>query len=471
MKKNKLSDKVLTNSLTELVTQLGYSSGFGVQLSQTATLIKNNRTYFISNDWSTLTYSYTTHGIIQTFIDMPIEDAFRGGIKLKSDELSAEELLELELYIKNNDIDEAFKEVFKWVRLYGGGALIINTVGNADKPLNINQINKDTPLTFYAADPWELNKTNNLPYSENKPYLKASTEQVQFYPWGMKLDGSRLILMKGKRAPSLARGQLRGWGMSELERVIRSLNSYLKNQDLIFELIDEAVVDIFKVDGFNQSLSSAAGVKQIQTRIELANKKKNFLNAIVMDSGDGYEQKKINFAGLAEIHHQNMIGIASDLRQPMTKLFGISASGFNSGEDDIENYNATIESEIRGKADHMIIRASQLISKKLFDIVPSDLEVVYQPLRILSTEQEENVNQSKITNLMALYDRRIINAKQSVEEINKQSVFDLKLDVPTEDFPLMEESQLSFDQITGGEKKDSVKAEKPKSPNPKASIN
>ena len=149
-------NEVLANSLQQLTGALGFSKEFGVQLSQTATLTKNNRNYFLSNDRTTLTYAYTTHGIIQTLIDQPIEDAFRGGIVIKSDELDAENIQDLQNYIKENDILEEVKDLAKWTSLYGGGGMVINTVGKSDKPINIESINENTPLEFQAADLWEL---------------------------------------------------------------------------------------------------------------------------------------------------------------------------------------------------------------------------------------------------------------------------------------------------------------------------
>jgi len=159
-------NEVLANSLTQLTSALGFSRDFGEQLSQTATLTKNNRNYFISNDRTTLTYAYTTHGIIQTLIDQPIEDALRGGIIIKSGELDADNIQDLQNYIKENDILEEIKDLGKWSRLYGGGGMVVNTIGKSDKPLNIDAINENTPLSFEAADLWELHKTNTPAHGE-----------------------------------------------------------------------------------------------------------------------------------------------------------------------------------------------------------------------------------------------------------------------------------------------------------------
>lgn len=145
------------------------------------------------------------------------------------------------------------------------------------------------------------------------------------------------------------RNRFRGWGMSELEKLMRSLNQYLKNQDLIFELLDEAKIDVYKIKGFNAALLNSAGTQNVAKRIQSANMIKNYQSALTMDLEDEYEQKQITFTGLAEMLVQIRQGIAADLKMPVTKLFGISAAGFNSGEDDIENYNAMIEGEIRSR--------------------------------------------------------------------------------------------------------------------------
>lgn len=418
----------IANSLSELTTALGFDSGLGVQLSQTATLMKNNRNYFLSNDRVTLSYAYTTHGIIQTLIDQPIEDAFKGGLILKSSELDSDDIQELQNYIKENDLIETYKELGKWVRLYGGGGLVINTIGDANSPLNINQINEKTPLSFYAADLWELHKTSQQQYSEKKPYVKTAFNEEQFFFYGNELHPSRLLKLNGKRAPSFVRPQLRGWGMSEVEKLIRSLNSYLKDQDLVFELLDEAKIDVYGIEGFNEAMATKGGTEKIRNRVQLANQIKNYQNAIVKDKNDDYDQKQMNFGGLSEMLQQIRIGIANDLKMPLTKIFGQSATGFNSGEDDIENYNSMIRSDIRGKMDNLIIQSLKIVCKKLFGFVPDDLQVEYYPLRELNAEQEQNVATSKINNLMALFDRQLISSEKLQEEINLQNLLNVELE-------------------------------------------
>jgi len=430
-------NEVLANSLTTLTTALGIPQELGTQLSQTATLVKNNRSYFITNDRTTLTYAYTTHGIIQTLIDQPIEDAFRGGIDIISSELDSEEIQNIQNYIKENDVLEEVKDLAKWTRLYGGGGMIINTVGKAGKKINIEAINEHTNLSFEAADRWELQQINTPAHGEEKAYVESGFNEERFFYYGTELDQTRVLKTRGKRAPSLARPQLRGWGMSEVERLVRSLNQYLKNNDLIFELLDEAKIDVYGIKGFNTSLATKDGTKKLTQRVQMANTVKNYQQAIVKDKDDDYDQKQMNFAGLSEMLQQIRIGIASDLKMPLTKLFGMSTAGFSSGEDEIENYNSMIESEIRGKYDNLIIQIIKLISQKLFGLVPDDLQIKYKPLRILSAVEEEQVKTSNENRILAMYDRALMTSDQVIEEVNQTNLFATDLENESRsDFPM-----------------------------------
>lgn len=419
----KVNQKILTNGLTDLVTGLGLSRDFGTQLSQTATLMLNNRYYLLSNDRNTLTYMYLTHGIVQTMIDQPVEDAFRGGITIKSDELDEDELQDLQDYLNENKIIKEIKDLAKWSRLFGGGGMVIGIDGQEGNTLlDIDSINKDTVFQFYAADLWELFMTNTNTYSEEKPYLPEYENEIPYVYYTVPLHKTRVIKTNGKKAPSFLRPQLRGWGMSELERIVRDFNSYLKNQDLVFELLDEAKIDVYKIDSFNSSLLSPQGTSAITNRIGLSNQLKNFQQALVMDTKDDYQQKQLTFGGLPEMLAEIRRGIANATKIPEDKLFGQSAGGFGSGEDSLENYNSMIESEIRGEYDDVILVMLRLICKKLFDFVPDDLQISYKPLRILNTEQEENVKDKQFNRLLALYQSGIMTAEQIVNQVNLAAI-------------------------------------------------
>lgn len=403
-----LHDQQLQNSLGTLV-QGAISQ---TNLTSFAPALQNNIYAPVTINWTLLMYMYKTHGIIQTAIDMPVLDALRGGLELHSDELSQDDLKDLEDHMENLGVLDIIGEAMTWTRLFGGGGLVINTEQDPATPLNLDEL-KGKKVELYAANRWELGAPMRF------------SPHYNFY--GNTVDASRVLTMAGKAAPYVLRRQLAGWGMSEVERMLEPFNVFLRAINVIYELLDEAKVDVYRLKDFNAQLASAIGTQKIQNRIQLANQLKNFSSALVMDMTDEYDQKQITFAGLAEMLKESRIGIASALRMPMTKLFGLSASGFNSGEDDIENYNAMVESEVRQPMRKVIRKVLRIMSIVLWG-EEFDIGFSYRPLRIMSAKDEEVIKDSKHKRIMELYDRSLIDSKEAGEMEQKDKLVSIDIE-------------------------------------------
>ena len=421
--------KQVENSFGGLIGMLGgqgVGNGFSQQLSQTETLYYNLRWYLISNNRQLLSQLYTEHGIVQTLVDQPVDDGFGCGYEIKTSQLDGEEIEELEYFAEQYQVIAELMQACKWARLYGGGALIIITGHDPKTPLKAENLKEGEPFAFKAIDLWELYNSIQNVTADTDLQLNSTPEFFDYY--GIKVHHSRVLLIKGKQAPSFIRPRLRGWGMSEVERMIRSINSYMKNQDVVFALLDEAKVDVYKMKGFNTALTNANGTAAIAKRVQGANQIKNFQNALTMDKDDDYEQKQISFSGLGDMLLQIRQGVASDVKIPMTKLFGISAAGFSSGEDDIENYNSMIESEVRNKVKFIVVQALQICCQIKFGFIPDDMKIDWNPLRVLGAEEEEKVKDSQFNRTMSAYQSGLIPAEEAKNAINKASLLPIEID-------------------------------------------
>lgn len=420
----------VNNGLTEAV--LGFDLGFnplggtGVQLSQVTTIFQNLRWYLVSNMRQPLNQAYVEIGVIQTIVDVPVDDGMRGGVEIKSKELSPEEVEELQFTLEQEDDLGKMAQALKWNRLFGGAGIIVCTGQDWESEFDPESLAQDDPLEFLAVDMWELfwDKQNTESYDQS-----FQNDQFTHYTYyGKKIHKSRVMVLKGITAPSMIRPRLRGWGLSVVEVLVRSINQYLKANDLTFEVLDEFKIDIFKIKNLANTLLAPDGTTLIRNRVQLANQQKNYQNAITMDAEDDYLQKELSFTGLAETMVGIRMQIASDLRMPLTKVFGISASGFSSGEDDIENYNAMVEGQIRQKSKHHIIKMVKMRCQQLFGYIPDDIQVEFKPLRILSAEQEENVKNSKFNRLLAALNAGAIGGKEFKDACNRDKLFSVTLD-------------------------------------------
>lgn len=392
------------------------------------TIFHNLRWLLVSNLRQILNQAYVEIGLVQTIVDVPCDDAFRGGIIIKSQEIDEDQIEELQISLdRDNDLGIVC-QAQKWNRLFGGAGVIILTDQDPEEPLDINLIGSDTPLEFRSVDMWELfwDKQNTEGYDPS-----IQTQNFEFYSYyGEKLHKSRVMKLKGFEAPSFIRPRLRGWGFSVIEVLVRSINQYLKATDLGFEVLDEFKIDVFKIKNLVNTLLSPNGAAKIQQRVQQANYQKNFQKALVMDSEDDWDHKQLNFAGLAETMAGIRMQVAADMRMPITKLFGTSASAGlgNTDQNDMENYNSMVESQVRNKAKYDVLRVCEIKCQKLFGMIPDDLSIEFKPLRVLSALDEETVKTQKFNRIAAAQSTGMITTYEYREACNKGNIFDITLD-------------------------------------------
>lgn len=404
----------------------GVVGGNSEQISNTGTLFKNLRWYLVSNFRQLLSELYVEIGLVQTIVDVPVDDAFRGGIEFKSKQLSEEQLQELTDSMDRDGDLKAVIQACKWNRLFGGAGIVILTDQDPSTPLNLDAISEEAALEFRAVDMWELYFTAQNTEGYNPTIQEEEFEHYNYY--GEKLHKSRVMRLKGLEGPSFIRPRLRGWGFSVVETLVRSMNQYLKATDLAYEVLDEFKLDVYKIKNLVNTLLSPNGKQKVTERVQLANWQKNYQNAVVMDSEDEFDHKQLSFAGLAEAMQGIRIQVAADMRMPLTKLFGLSATGFASGEDDIEVYNAMVEAQVRGKSKYDVLKVGEIKCKKLFGVIPDDLTAEFQPLRVMSAEQEQKVKDSKFNRLIAAKSAGEITTKEFRDAVNRGKLMDISLD-------------------------------------------
>lgn len=429
-------DKVIRNNLSPMfgsnpfIVPGGVGDPFTPKIDTIDTLAKNLRNYLFSNFRQVLAQAYVEIGLFGIIVDVPVDDALRGGVEVHSEELEEAEINDLLAFMEEVGDFEVAGEGMKWARLFGGGAIIpIVEDQDPEEPLDLESIDENTEIELRAVDLWELySGMLNTSGQADDPDPMKIVENSEFYMYySQKIHKSRVLKIKGRRAPSWIRPRLRGWGLSVVENVVRSMNQYLKNANVTFELIDEAKLDIFMLEGLAATLQTDEGFALAQRRVQMANARKNYLTATVLDGKDKFEQRTLTFAGMADVQAGARMQVAADLRMPLTKIFGVSAAGFNSGEDDIEVYNGMIESQIRPQVRPHIIKIVKIRCMQLFGFIPDDLTVKFHSLRMLSGVDEQTVKSSKHTALLAARSANEISRFEYREAVNKGKLLDISL--------------------------------------------
>lgn len=390
--------------------------------------------------WLELTYFYKSNGFAQTAVNQIVDDAFRNdGLIIDSKTLDTDELEELkQALIDNGDID-AIMDCIRWGQLYGGGVLIANTEQDYKTPLN-KQTLKGRKLKFLASDRWQCQADNISPELSKTFTLSDNlTDRAN----SVIIDKSRIGIFTGVKAPYQLRSLLQGWGLSIFEAVLPPLTQYLKSMGVTLELLDEAKIDIIKINELAQTLLSPNGFRAIQKRIDFVTNNKNYKSSIAMDSADDYQQKQINFGGLPDMIVQIQYLVCSALKRPYSKIFGKGSSGFSSGEDDLENYNTTVDSEIRRPAAQLIkwvvnLRALQLFGREIDDFRPR-----WRPLRVMTEKEQAEINSRKTADYITLLQSKVMTPKQVAQKLTEDGYIlfsDEEINKLSDDFEDLEQS-------------------------------
>lgn len=430
-------------------------------VSQPITLAYANNYVPVSLNYILLSYAYMTQGFLRTVVKEPVDDAFRGGFTFKSAQLDEDDVALLIRTMKRqrsrkeirknrgsigskvqynagNDLQRsdfsAIKHVGYWGRLYGGSGAIINVEQDFRQELDPELIGEDSALEFIPADRWELTLGSVNLFASNNP--------CPFNYYGYPLNGSRVLKFLWNEAPSYIRLRLQGWGMSEVEHCIRPINAFLKMENLLFELMDEAKVDVFKVFNLAGTVTASKAQQKIMQTMQQVNQIKNYRNALVIDSKDDYMQKQLTFSGLAEMREQGRKDLAAALRFPMNKLFGDSATGFGGGQDALENYNAQV-STFRDHIEPVAMGVAELRCQQLFDFVPEDLVMVWNPLRELSGVEQEEVYTHRSERTLSWFQAGLMNGQEASEQAKKENVLQVDTEVLRGEKDVLPHAQMS----------------------------
>lgn len=410
--------------------QGGFPGGFsGQQVEDSTTIFENLRWYMVSNFRQLLSQAFVEIGLVQTICMVPVQDALRGGVLIKSQQLDEEEIKTLSMAVKRDDDLGTAGWAAVWERLFGGAGILI-LVGDQDpeEPLDLKAIDKNTQLEFRDVDMWELfwDKQNVEGYD-----AEIQSENFEWYNYyAENVHKSRVLRLKGMKAPSFIRPRLRGWGVSVVEALVRSMNQYLKATALGFEVLDEFKLDIYKIKNLVNTLVSPGGTNKVKERVQMANWQKNYQNAVVMDSEDDFDHKQLSFSGLAEAMEGIRRQVAADMRMPLSKLFGTSENGGmnNTDQNDMENYNSMVEGEVRNKIEFHIVRILELKCQKLFGYIPDDIEIEWKPLRELGAVDQETVKEKKFNRLIQAKGAGELTTLEFRDACNKGDLFDIQLD-------------------------------------------
>lgn len=317
-------------------------------------------------------------------------------------------VIEKENRLKLNEIKEKFLAFSSLL----GDALIVAITDTDDLSQPLSDV--EDIQRFIVLTKGEFNPDSNI----DDNLTSANFGKPIYYTIGKndKVHHSRCHRLKLGKSKLTDRNQ---FGISDLQNKYNAIRLFDTTITCIGDIIQDSNVDVLFIPDL---IAKVAQGKEDDIRkfINLINHTKSSMNAIALDAGNSeaqgrWEQKTVTYAGLSEVLTKLITVTAGALDRPITVLFGLSASGFSTGEEDLESYHGTINA----LQENRLRPAQEFIDKFILDkMMPNHgLTYEYPSIKVINEDKEATRFSQFASAISGLVTANVISDKVAQTEL------------------------------------------------------
>lgn len=422
---NNKSEITSVKKVLDAYSNLPANLGFGANnLSQTAGYIMERFTW----DYYTLNILFRNNWIAKAIIEKPANEMLKNGFEIHS-ELDPDKVTKIMNVYTRTKTNAKFLQCLKWARLYGGCILVPMIEGQDDlsKPLDFDTIMPDSYKGCFVVDRWSgispsleiVDEIDDPDFGKPK-YYTISTNNTNT---SVKIHHSRIIKMIGRELPYWEEMAEDYWGASELEHVYTELRKRDDTSANISFLIFLANIRIFKMKNLGQAitLGDQESLNRVYQSMQAMNRLMCNTGTFAMDQDDDFATQQYTFTGINDVYESFMLDISGAAEIPVDKLFGRSPTGFNSGEETLQNYYDTIQEKQETYVREPLERLLKIITMSTLGEIPDDFELVFSPVRRPSNMEKADLAQKQAQPVLDVYNAGIIGKGTVLRELKQQT--------------------------------------------------
>lgn len=274
---------------------------------------------------------YAGSDIARKVVDEVIEDAFREGYELQSEDIDPDALPEIVEYGKELQINEKLAEAWRLARMYGGSAIIPvprdpKLLTQPFVPEKLQKIESLLVLSRWEL-PRQMTETDiRLPnFAHPKSYRicpRTGADQMNFevhHSWVLRFDGSYLPRIK------FFKNNL--WHDSILNVCKTPIRDYDAALASVSATLDDFSVGVMKMNGLKGMIADDRD-DLVTKRLEIANLSRSVAKMIILDAdNEDFQYQDRQLSGVADAVRAiaGRLVVASGM--PHTKILGESPEG------------------------------------------------------------------------------------------------------------------------------------------------
>lgn len=379
---------------------------------------------------------YSNSWVVQKYIDKTADDMLKLPRELTGDVDSElmQKITDLETKLK---VQQVFRSALTWASLLGD-SLIVAVTDCGDEMLRseLNLATEDV-IKFLVFRKGEYTPSESFVEDiASDDFCEPVSYQINIGSKELEFHYTRCYRTKLGKQSIKDRKEA---GVSDLQSRYDAIKIFDTAIISTGDTIQEANVDVLFIPELNNQI--AAGQESIvRDYLRVMKEGKSSSGILAIDAGDAssqgrYEQKNAQFSGLSDVITKMANVLAGALDRPITVLFGQSASGFNSGEEDNKAYYETInglqESRLRPMQDFV----DQFVLDKLS--LSDELKYTYPTIDSINEAEESARFGAYVTGLVSMVQAGVITEEVAIRELISRG---LLVAVTEDDIPDIVES-------------------------------
>ncbi|HEN3248739.1 TPA: DUF1073 domain-containing protein [Yersinia enterocolitica] len=400
----------LNDGLVSLMTSLGEKIG-AVRYSSSKPDVPDKE----------LLAMYKKSWVVKKYIDKTVSDMLKLPRKFSGDVDSTmvQGIKETESELK---LSQVFNDALSWASLMGDSLIVAITDCADEQIANEVDLQGEEIVKFLVFRKGEYTPDSNIITDIKSDHFgEPLTYQIDVGSKQLKFHHSRCCRTKLGRHSIKDRAK---FGTSDLQAPYEHIKTFDTAILSTGDTIQEANVDVLFVPGMNNQIA-AGQESQVREYARVMKETKSSTGLLLIDAGTPesqgrYEQKNAQFTGLSDVITKMATVLAGALDRPITVLFGQSASGFSSGEEDNKAYYETINGMQESRLRPMQDFADQFILDKLS--VAENLTYEYPSIDSINEAEEATRFGLYATGFNTLVTSSIVTEEVAIREMIARGV-------------------------------------------------
>jgi uncharacterized protein len=302
-------------------------------------------------------------------------------------------------------------------RLYGGAAIVMGVdQGKFNEELDVDKVGIGDLKFMHVVSRWMLaagprvRDITSMWFGEPEYYMRSNVaaapppgnvdpvgNPTMGYAAGevLYIHPSRVVQLIGHEYPDMETAP-DAWGDSVLQPVQDALKDAGLVSSSIAAMIAEVKLDIVKVPGLLNKLSTEAGAAALTKRFSYANVAKSVVNALLIDTTEEWDRKELALSNVDKVMQMYLSICAGAADIPETRLLGRSPAGMNAtGDSDMRNYYDRLSSEQKLKYTPALSRLDEVFIRSTLGRRDPSIKYEWNPLWQLSGPERATVTLQK----------------------------------------------------------------------------